>query len=221
MGPAILFDCEFLTAEGAPSRFWCGPYDPDPVVVQIGAVKIGLEGDFPLEERLCLLVKPTGRNGGRLPLDPFFTRLTGVTEGEIDRDGLPLPEALARLADFAGNATLWSWGKDEFNMLAISCYVAGIAPPLPVTRFGNACHLLLRAGMPYADLKTTRSDRLSAYYGLDHPPLRGHDALDDALSVAYVAQHLLRTGALAPADFAVPAPVPKPAPAAAPPGLDG
>ena len=87
-------------------------------------------------------------------------------------------------------------------MVAISCYVEGLAPPIPVTRFGNACDLLLAAGMPYDELKTTRSDRLADHFGIEHPPLRGHDGLDDALSVAYVLQHFLRTGALSPADFA-------------------
>lgn len=64
------------------------------------------------------------------------------------------------------------------------------------TQFDNACNLLLKAGMPYEDIKKTRSNRLAAYYGIDHPPLRGHDALDDALSVAYVLQHLLRNKSL-------------------------
>jgi hypothetical protein len=39
------------------------------------------------------------------------------------------------------------------------------------------------------------------YYGVERPPLRGHDALDDALSIAYTLQHLLRIGALSPQDF--------------------
>ncbi len=202
MDHAIVFDCEFLTAEGAPQRFWCGPYDPDPVIVQIGLVRLGLSEGFPIAETLRLHVLPTDRQGGRMPLDPLLTRLTGITEDILDENGLPLAEALAQTDRFAQGARLWSWGKDEFNMVAISCNVEGIAPPLPVTRFGNACHLLLKASMPYDDLKQTPSNRLSAYYRLDHPPLRGHDALDDALSVAYTLRHLLGEGALAPADLA-------------------
>ena len=86
-------------------------------------------------------------------------------------------------------------------MLAISCYVEGISPPIPVTQFGNACDLLLKAGMPYEDLIKTRSNTLSQYYEIEHPPLRGHDALDDALSVAYVLQHLTRHGSLSKSDY--------------------
>ncbi|TIR42931.1 MAG: exonuclease, partial [Mesorhizobium sp.] len=30
-------------------------------------------------------------------------------------------------------------------------------------------------------------------YGVDHAPLRAHDALDDALSLTYTLQHLLKS----------------------------
>jgi DNA polymerase III epsilon subunit-like protein len=198
---ALIFDCEFLTAEGSPSRFWSGPYDPDPVVAQIGVVKIGLEGDFPLMDTRHLYVQPRDRHGNRLALDPFFTRLTGIEEDDIEREGLSLEEALLRANEFANGATFWSWGKDEFNMVAISCYVEGIAPLIPVTQFRNACALVLKAGMPYDDIKKTRSNQLADYFQIEHPPLKGHDALDDAFSVAYVLQSLLRQGRLSPRDL--------------------
>jgi DNA polymerase III epsilon subunit-like protein len=50
--------------------------------------------------------------------------------------------------------------------------------------------------MPYADLRKTPSSRLADYFGIQHPALKAHDALDDALSVAYALQHLLRDGSL-------------------------
>ncbi|SNR33030.1 exonuclease [Puniceibacterium sediminis] len=204
MKHAFVLDCEFLTAEGSPSRFWCGPYDPDPVVAQIGVAKLGLEADYPLLDTLRLYVIPRDRHGAQVRLDPFFTKLTGIAEENIEQEGLPLIDALERISDFAAGQQLWSWGKDEFNMVAISCYVEGVTPPIPAAQFGNACGLLLRAGMPYEDLKTMRSNRLADYFQIDHPPLRGHDALDDALSVAYVLQALLRQGKLHPADFQEP-----------------
>lgn len=201
MKHALIFDCEFLTAEGAPSRFWCGPFDPDPVIVQIGVVKVGLAGDFPILDTLRCFVIPRDRHGARYALDPFFTRLTGITEDQITHDGVPLEQALQRVLAFSGGAKLWSWGKDEFNMIAISCYVERIAAPIPATQFGNACTLLLKAGMAYDDLRKTPSNKLADYYRISHPQLRGHDALDDALSVAYVIQHLLRQEMLEPADL--------------------
>ncbi|MFD2264370.1 3'-5' exonuclease [Lacibacterium aquatile] len=177
-------------------RMWCGPHDPDPVVAQIGAVRLGLEGDYPLLGSYRAFIPPVDRFGERYPLDPYFTNLTGITEADIQTEGVPLEKALADLDTFAEGGDFWSWGKDELNMLAISCYALGIQPPIPARRFDNAAKLLLASGMPLEDLATVNSGRLADYHGIDHPPLRGHDALDDALSIAYTLQHLLRVGKL-------------------------
>ncbi len=201
MDTAIIFDCEFLVIEDAQRRYWCGPFDPDPVIAQIGAVKLGLCDGFPILDAKRIYVRPTDRHGEDYDIDPFFTQLTGVTEEIIRADGISLEQALIDLEKFSNGANFWSWGKDELNMMAISCYIANIAPIIPANRFDNACKLLLLAGMPYEDIKKTSSNKLAAYFELEHPPLKGHDALDDALSVTYVLQNLLQSGALS--DFNV------------------
>jgi len=114
---------------------------------------------------------------------------------------VPLQDALDGLDRFSEGARFWSWGKDELNMLAISCYVADIPPSIPARRFDNAVKLVIAAGMPVEDIGKTRSNTLADYFGVDHPPLQGHDALDDALSVTYALQHLLRSGRLQPEVF--------------------
>jgi hypothetical protein len=198
---AIIFDCEFLCLEGSQRRFWCAAHDPDPVIAQIGAVRLGLEDDFPLLATHKAYVRPIDRFGRRYALDPFFTKLTGITEDDIETEGVALGDALADVDRFSGGARFWSWGKDELNMIAISCYVAGIQPSIPATRFDNAVKLLIAAGMPIEDLARTPSNKLADYYGVEHPPLQGHDALDDALSVTYTLQHLMKTGKLRPDVF--------------------
>jgi len=201
MKTAILFDCEFVCLEGSQRRYWCAAHDPDPVIAQIGAAKLGLEGDFPILDTFMAYVVPVDRYGRRYPLDPFFTKLTGITEAAIQAEGIMLRDALQRVDRFSQGARFWSWGKDELNMVAISCYVAGIQPSIPAHRFDNAVKLLLAAGMPIEDLARTPSSKLADYYGVEHPPLRGHDARDDALSVAYALQHLLTVGKLDPEVF--------------------
>ena len=201
MKTAIVFDCEFLCAEGSQRRFWCGAHDPDPVIAQIGAVKLGLEGSYPILDTHRSYIRPMDRFGRQYDIDPFFSRLTGITPEEIAARGVPLGQALQDVDAFSDGAPLWSWGKDELNMVAISCYVEGIAPTIPAQRFDNAVKLLLAAGMPIEDLARTPSNKLAEYYGVDHPPLQGHDALDDALSVAYALQHLLLAGKLNPSAF--------------------
>ncbi|MER8695191.1 exonuclease domain-containing protein [Mesorhizobium opportunistum] len=201
MKTAIIFDCEFLCLEGSQRRFWCAAHDPDPVIAQIGAAKLGLEGDFPLLGTHKAYIRPVDRFGQRYALDPFFTKLTGVTEEDVETKGVELGAALAEIDRFSGGARFWSWGKDELNMIAISCYVAGIQPSIPATRFDNAVKLLIAAGMPIEDLARTPSNKLADYYGVEHPPLHGHDALDDAVSLAYTLQHLMLTGKLRPDVF--------------------
>ena len=202
MKTAIPFDCEFLCLEGSQRRFWCAADDPDPVIAQIGAAKLGLEADYPILETFMAYVRPLDRHGNPYALDPFFTKLTGITQQNIEIEGVPLSDAIDRFDTFSEGAQFWSWGKDELNMMAISCYIAGVPPTIPAHRFDNAVKLLLAAGMPIEDLARTPSNKLADYYAVEHPPLRGHDARDDALSVAYTLQHLLREGKLKTSDFA-------------------
>ncbi len=198
---ATIIDCEFLTAEGSPQRHWCGPFDPDPLVVQIGAVKLQLDGNFDIHDTRNIFVLPLDRQGQRCRLDPFFTQFTGISEEQLERDSVPVEKALAALDTFSAGGNIWSWGKDELNMVGVSRFVAGLQVPIPANRFGNACTLMLKAGMPYADIKQTKSSGLAAYYGLDAASLRKHDGLDDALSLAYALQHLLRQKKIMPEDL--------------------
>ncbi|MGB1077521.1 MAG: exonuclease [Bdellovibrionales bacterium] len=181
------------------SRSWCGPNDPDPTVVQIGAVRVSLTEGLPIDDTKTIYVIPKDRKGQRCPLDPFFTELTGVTEQDIDLYGVPLQQALEELSSFAGDSILWAWGHDDRTMMALSCYIEGIAPNIPATQFENAARILLRAGMPYDDLVKTNSGRLAKYFDLpEAETISEHDGLSDALSITYAMQHLEREGKLDP-----------------------
>jgi len=206
MTHAIIYDCEFLTATGAMSRLWGGPFDPDPAVVQIGAVKLSLDPGFEILDTFQVLIAPQDRKGDPVIADPFFTELTGIEQAAIDRDGISRAAALARFEEFAGDGTLWSWGKDELYLYGISCYLDGIRPMLSPQRFGNATTLVLKAGIPYEDLKTTTSGKLADYFQIKGSPRRQHDALDDAMSVALSLQYLMHENKLSPDDFRLPAP---------------
>lgn len=205
MRDAVFYDCEMLARAGSMRRNWCGPGDPDPTVFQIGAVRLGLEPDYPILGEFEVIVAPLDRSGQPVPLDPFIVEFTGVTQDRVDREGRPLSEALAAFDRFAAGAPCWSWGADERQMMAISCYVAGIAPPIPATRFQNAAALMLAAGMPLDDIARTSSNGLAAYFGIEVADARAHDGRDDARSIALAVQHLLRAGRLSEADVSGPA----------------
>ncbi|GAA0785322.1 exonuclease [Roseibium denhamense] len=201
MHGTIIFDCEYLTAEGAMSRMWCGPFDPDPQVAQIGAVKLSLEQSFDIIGTERIYIQASDRNGRAIKPDPYFTELTGITQKDLAAYGVSHAEALDRLSRFAAGSSLWSWGKDELTLLGTSCYIAGVPPSIPANRFGHAGRLLLKAGMPEEDVMKTTSGKLAGYFGLQVPDSKLHDALDDAMSIARTLQHFLRNGRLAPDDF--------------------
>ncbi len=202
MKTAIVWDVEFLTDAGAPQRFWCGPNDPDPVLVQIGAVRLGLEGDFPILDRFEQVVIPRDRAGDVWDLSELFVRLTGLSQDRVAREGVELGTALGALAEFAAGDTIWAWGNDEIFGVGISCYLAGIPAPIPATQFGNAVRLLVKAGVPVDEVQTLRSNTLCAHFGISDEGAQAHDALGDALSVALTLQHFLRQGRLRAEDFA-------------------
>lgn len=190
----VVFDCEQLTDRGSPSRFWCGPDDPDPLLVQIGAVALSLRPPFELGPELTCLVRPEGRQG-EVALSPFFTGLTGITADRVRAEGVSLLDALETLERFADGAQLYSWGKDEITAIAPSCFAAGVTSPLPASRFSNAAQLVVQAGEPLDTVHQLRSHTIAQHFGLDAEQ-QAHDALDDARAVARVLQHLLRVGRL-------------------------
>ena len=200
MAWVTVFDCEHLTNETSPRRFWCGPDDPDPLLVQIGAVRLMLDPPFSIEGAFDYIVEPVGRDGPVTP-SPFFTRLTGIDADRIAREGVPLADALDVFADFAESAPIYRWGKDEITSIAPACFVSGVPCPIPVKQFRNAAALLLKAGIPLETVGELRSHTLPAHFGLEPEP-RGHDGVADARGVARVLSFLLSEGQLSPFDVA-------------------
>lgn len=205
MAFVVFYDCEFLTADGSPQRFWCGPEDPDPLCVQIGAVKLDLDAPFAISDPVGWYITPQDRDGCVVPVHPLLTRLTGIDDVLLSAEGVPLNQAMAALADYADGALLLSWGKDELLTLAASLFVQGLPSPIPASQFRNAPKLLLTAGEEIETIHRLRSNTICDYFGLDAPG-PAHDARADAAGVATALQHLLRKERLSPEDFLALAP---------------
>ncbi|MFK7762253.1 MAG: exonuclease [Roseobacter sp.] len=201
MQSVVVYDCEFLTAPGAPQRFWCGPSDPDPLTIQIGAVRLPLEVPFEVSAPVGWYVLPMDRDGQRVTLHPLVTKLTGIAEEHLDAEGLLLTDALCALDRFSEGAPLLAWGKDELLSLAASLFVQNAVAPIPAHRFRNAVPLVVTAGEPVEAVETLRSNTICAHFGLPDAG-QAHDARGDALSVAHALRHLLVSNRLSALDVA-------------------
>lgn len=195
MGSVTIYDCEFLTAPGAPQRFWSGPTDPDPLVIQIGAVRLSLEPPYLLSDANGWLVTPVDRDGNVVALHPLVTKLTGITDDAIEKAGVALDRALIALNEFSEGDTLIAWGKDELLTLAASLFVQNKTSVIPVHRFRNAVPLVVASGEPADVVENLRSHTICRHFGLPETG-SAHDARSDALSVARVFQYLLNSGRL-------------------------
>ena len=200
MRHVTIYDCEFLTAPGAPSRFWCGPHDPDPLCVQIGAVRLSLVPPFAISEPVGWYVEPKDRDGNIAAVDPLLTRLTGIDDAMLAKSGVPLMAALSELDSFSNQGMLLSWGTDDVLTLSTSLFVQGQLCHIPANRFRSAVPLLVAAGEDPDTVVTLRSNTLCGYFGIESGG-NGHDARDDAASVALALRYLLSHKRLTIEDF--------------------
>lgn len=201
MNAVTVYDCEFLTAPGAPQRFWCGPSDPDPLCVQVGAVRLSLNAPFAISQPVGWYVQPMDRDGKILSVDPLLTALTGIDDELLAREAVPLLTALSELDAFSKGSLLFSWGTDDVLTLSTSLFVQGHQSPIPAYRFRSAVPLLVTAGEDPEAVCALRSNTLCAHFGLAGRT-KAHDAREDAASVAIALQHLLTQNRLNPRDIA-------------------
>lgn len=124
----ILLDTEYTTWDGAQERNWSGPGEFREIV-QIGAIKVDTEGLRELDE-FETLVRPIKNP----ELSEYFTKLTSITQDRVDASGLHLKEALARLVDWAGDLSIYSYGHDG-AVLRENCTLVGIPFPMRLMNF--------------------------------------------------------------------------------------
>ncbi len=187
------YDTEFTTWEGAMERDWSGPGEYRELV-QIGAVKFDLDSLQELEEFL-VLVKPVKNP----VLSDFFTQLTGITNKEIAKDGLPFPEAYKQFRRFMGEAPNACFGWDARVMRENLGFNGLPAAEQDFDSF-NICPWFKEAGAPFGIKGRINSGKLAATLGAPMKVIQEHNALHDARSIAASFRFLMQKGAKSPFD---------------------
>ena len=176
----VVFDLELTAWPGSAARGWTGPGEY-PEIIQIGAVR--LDADLRETGTLDLAVKPR-RNP---TLSDFIVGLTGITQERVDREGVDIAEALARLAGFAAGARVLLCNGSDDAWLRQNARLAGTADPLAAAVFGSLSPHFRRAA---ARERHVVSSDLPSVFGFVSAG-RAHDGLGDARAIAEALRRTL------------------------------
>lgn len=180
-GDFVVADLEYTSWDGAPARDWGGPGEFREIV-QIGAVKVAQNGGLRETDALMILVCPTLNP----VLSDYFIELTGITNADIARAGVPIAAALEGFAAFVGTLPILTHGPDNL-VITEECAEKSIGDPFPGHDWRD-----INPMIHAVTGKALMSSELPAHFGLPHAG-QSHDALADARALLDVLTHLATT----------------------------
>ncbi len=140
-------------------------------ILEIAAVRV--QGDGVCEREYAQVV----RTRGRVP--PFISQLTGITQAEVDRFGIPVRQAFSSFLDFVEDLPVFFHNASfDRRFLAAASDQTGLA-------FANPVHCTLAlARRAWPELPSHKLDILARHVGASDPT---HRALADVRTTVAVA----------------------------------
>lgn len=142
-------------------------------------------------EFAAVLVEPTGAIVAEFstlvratkPIPPFITKLTGISQSDIDRDGRPLVDALGQFLDFAGTHPVF------FHNAPFDAGFLKQACSQTKKKFPNPVHdTLPMARMAWPSLGSYKLGVLAEHVGAPAPAHRGLSDVKATLAVMLAAR---------------------------------
>lgn len=182
----LLYDTEYTAWEGSQARRWSEPWEHREII-QIAALRVCLEDGMESEASFARFVRPRHNP----ILSEYIRELTGITQADVDGEGVPFAEAFGDFTEFCeqGQYALFSWGDDP-GVLRENCQLSGI----PFPEFSRGLHDI-RDVMASAGIDTSRYTSGTVWQALDlEVDLAAHDALNDVHNLLTALRELLRQG---------------------------
>lgn len=168
----VVFDTEYTTWEGAHARDWSRPNEYKEIV-QIAAAKVDSQ-TLEISDTFVRFVKPI-----KNPiLSEYFINLTGVTQAQVDTEGISYKQALEEFKAWAEDLPSYCYGTDNFVM-AENCGLINIPFPFSQTQFHDVRKVFQSQGIP---AEKYMSSTIVEAFGVK-PTRRGHDALNDVKTI--------------------------------------
>ncbi|CCQ74072.1 3'-5' exonuclease [Magnetospira sp. QH-2] len=179
-GDLVIYDLEFTAWAGSAESKWTRPGEYMEVV-QIGAVRVDPSDGLREKDQLSIYSHPI-RNP---QLSGYFIDLTGITQAQLDAEGLSYKEALDAFLTFGAGAVAWIANGWDFEVIKKNCTLHGL--PVPDLPIHDVSHWLAAA--------VSRSGHVDSntFGSILDLPKEGpaHDGLADARMIAAALRKLL------------------------------
>ncbi|MGY6271969.1 3'-5' exonuclease [Achromobacter denitrificans] len=140
-------------------------------ILEFAAVRVAASGA--LEREYTQVVRTRG------PVPPFITRLTGITQAEVERHGVPVVQAFSSFLDFVEDLPVF------FHNASFDRRFLGAAADQTGLPFSNATHCTLAlARRAWPELPSHKLEILARHVGASDPT---HRALADVRTTVAVA----------------------------------
>lgn len=183
MPSLTVFDLEYTAWECSMARSWLTP-GQFREVVQIGAVKLDADS-FHVQEEFEILVRPRFNPD----LSPYFERLTGISNRELQDRGVDFRAAYDSFLAFVGHNPIAAFGRDE-KVLEENLRLYGIKDVKPLPLFYDLRGWFAVQGL---DPRGRHSCEVAPALGV---PFQGrrHNALSDAKNLAAGMEVIISRG---------------------------
>ena len=168
----VVFDLEWTAWEGSRERNWSGP-DEHREVYDIGAAFVSgpsFEVKDTFRRLVTLEIVPS--------LPTYSSKLTGISQEDIDREGIPFSQAIEEFDAFTQGADLYNWGTGDPVAIAESCQLKNIKNPFE-GRVHDIRPVFSSRGIP---TDTYMSSTIVEAFGKKNERV-SHQGLDDALNI--------------------------------------
>lgn len=166
----VIYDTEYTAWEGSMARGWTG-HGEERELVQLGAIKVR---DLEEVDSLLLYVRPVFNP----ELSDYFTKLTGITQADIEERGSTFTLAYTQFRNWVDGWPCYAYGLDH-EVLQRNHDLLETGQRLSRKQFFDIREYFQAAGI---DTEAYMSSTLPEAFGLTPPP-HGHDALNDARSI--------------------------------------
>lgn len=147
-------------------------------ILEFAAVRVGAAGA--LEREYTQVVRTRG------PVPSFITRLTGITQAEVDRHGVPVAQAFSSFLDFVEDLPVF------FHNASFDRRFLGAAADQTGMPFSNPTHCTLAlARRAWPELPSHKLEILARHVGASNPTHRALADVRTTVAVALAAGSLL------------------------------